>query len=228
MKARTTIIDYGLGNLFSVRRALEHLGSDVEIASEPGQILAAERLVLPGVGAFGDGMRQLRERGILKPLIGAAQNGTPLLGICLGMQLLFSESEEFGLNQGLDLIAGRVVRMADRTPAGERVKIPHYGWDRLATNPTGRSWENTILNGLEESDSVYFVHSFAAQPADPSVASAHVMFGGGRYVAAVEKNNVYGCQFHPEKSGDTGLLILKNFLEKSRVMVATAKGDSHG
>lgn len=213
MPPRATIIDYGLGNLFSLRRALSHLGAQVSLATTPGELERAERLILPGVGAFGDGMRQLRERGLADPVRHAAAEGRPLLGICLGMQLFFTESEEFGRHEGLGIFAGRVGRLADTAVSGERVKVPHVGWNALAPAPGGLPWECSALRTLAPGDAVYFVHSYVPRPEDGAVTAAQMTHGGHRYCAMVQRGAVVGCQFHPEKSGAVGLRILRTFLD---------------
>jgi imidazole glycerol-phosphate synthase subunit HisH len=213
MKAkRVTVLDYGVGNLFSVRRALEHCGAEVLFATDPGGIAAAERLVLPGVGAFADGMQGLRERGLPDPVREYAASGRPLLGICLGMQLLLSQSEEFGAHEGLGLIPGRVVAIPPAGLDGRAHKIPHIGWSRLLLPQGLRSWEGSILSGIREDEAVYLVHSFTGVPESVSHRLADCLYDGCLIAAAVRSGNVYGCQFHPEKSGPVGLRILAAFL----------------
>ena len=213
MPPRVTIIDYGLGNLFSLRRALSFLGAETDTAATPGELARARRLILPGVGAFGDGMRQLRERGLADPVRRAVAEGLPLLGICLGMQLFFTESEEFGRHEGLGIFAGRVGRLAATAASGEPVKVPHVGWNALAPAPGGLSWEHSALRTLTPGDSVYFVHSYVPSPEDGAVTVAQMTYGGHRYCAMVQRGAVAGCQFHPEKSGAVGLRILRAFLD---------------
>lgn len=210
MTAEVVVIDYGMGNLFSVRRGFEHSGAAVTITADPQAIAAAKRLVLPGVGAFGDAMKGLRRLGLVPVLREYAASGRPLLGICLGMQLLFDESEEFGLNEGLGLIPGRVQPLPDKTVNGERQKVPHIGWNGLVPS-TGGAWQSTVLRDLAVEDAVYFVHSFAAQPADPAHRLADCIYGGHRISAVVAHGAIAGCQFHPEKSGAIGLSILRAF-----------------
>lgn len=213
---RVVVIDYGLGNLFSVVRALKAVGAEAEITASPETIRRAERLILPGVGAFGEGMQRLRSGGLIDPLRQAAQSGRPLLGICLGMQLLFNESEEFGLHKGLGFIEGRVARLRETDPAERRVKIPHVGWSELNPVLPGERWGSTILRGLAPGEMAYFVHSFAAYPAHEAASIAQVRYGGHDYCAAVQRENIMGCQFHPEKSGAIGLQILRNFVADTR------------
>jgi glutamine amidotransferase len=207
MSAHVTVIDYGIGNVHSVLKALRHEGAEVTLSAAPDAILAAERLVLPGVGAFGDGMRALRERGQVEPILEYAQRGRPLLGICLGMQLLLGKSEEFGFHEGLGLIDGNV-RAIEKRP---NVKVPQIGWNRIAPRPGG-SWRSTVLEPLEPGTMMYFVHSFTAVPEREEDRLADADYGGQRISAAVQRNNVIGCQFHPEKSGSAGLRVIDRFL----------------
>lgn len=206
------VIDYGVGNLLSVSRALEHVGAKVRVTSDPVQILGASRVVLPGVGAFADGMVELRRNGLDDVVREVAGRGQPLLGICLGMQMLLEESEEFGISTGLGLISGRVIPVPASDLAGQPQKIPHIGWNAL-TLPSGRNnWHGTPLQMVVPGDSVYFVHSFMASPSDSACRVAECMYGGVMIAAAIGSANVFGCQFHPEKSGQVGLNILESFL----------------
>jgi imidazole glycerol-phosphate synthase subunit HisH len=206
MSPRVTIVDYGLGNLHSVANALTHLGATVDYAEDGKAIAAAERLILPGVGAFADGMRNLGERGQVQALRAFAVSGRPFIGICLGMQLLFDESDEFGTHAGLGIIPGRV----ERIPA-EGVKVPHVGWNRLQPARDG-AWANSLLSGTEAGTYAYFVHSFAAKPRDPAHLLAVATYGPHRLTAAVQMGTVTGFQYHPEKSGAAGLAMLRAFL----------------
>ncbi len=197
------IIDYGVGNLFSLKSSFEAIGQEVFVSGDPAQLSQADRLVLPGVGAFGDAAEKLRRSGLEKFVKEAAAKGTPLLGICLGMQLLFEESLEYGCHKGLGLLPGRVVRME---PAG--LKIPHIGWNSLEKRGSGK-----LLGSIQEGDFVYFVHSYHAVGCGDSLAA--VTDYGMTVTAAVERGNVMGCQFHPEKSGPVGLAILQAFAEET-------------
>ncbi len=208
------VIDYGVGNLLSVRRGLEHSGATVAVTPDPETILSAKRVVLPGVGAFADAMSELRRQGLDEVVKEVAARGTPLLGICLGMEMLLDESEEFGITAGLGLIPGRVIAVPSVAPDGELLKIPHIGWSLLAL-PEGReSWEGTVLEGVTPGSTVYFVHSFMAVPSDPGNRIADALYGGVPISAVVGRDNVSGCQFHPEKSGEVGLTVLKRFLDR--------------
>jgi glutamine amidotransferase len=208
---KVTVIDYGIGNLYSVGRALEHCGAEVAFSDDPAAILATERLVLPGVGAFADGMRGLQERGLVEPIRRYAASGRPLLGICLGMQMLASVSEEFGEHAGLGLIPGRVQPVPALSTDGLPHKIPHIGWSALRP-PAGTSWQGSILEETPPGSAVYLVHSYAVVPEDPSHRLADCVYGGHRIAAAIRHGAISGCQFHPEKSGEVGLSILARFL----------------
>ncbi len=195
------IIDYGVGNLFSLKSSFEAIGQEVFVSGEAVQLSKADRLILPGVGAFGDAAEKLRQSGLDAFVRQAAAKGTPLMGICLGMQLLFEESLEYGCHKGLGLLKGRVVPMQP-----EGLKIPHIGWNSLR-----KTVDSPLLGGVKEGDFVYFVHSFHAQGCEDSLVA--VTEYGMTVTAAVQKGNVMGCQFHPEKSGQVGLAILKAFAE---------------
>lgn len=212
---QVTVIDYGIGNLYSVRRALEYCGAEVTLSADPAQIGAAAHLVLPGVGAFGDGMLGLKERGLVEPILSHAKSGRPLLGICLGMQMLSTVSDEFGEHEGLGLIPGRVVALSPVDADGRPHKIPYIGWSAL-TAPASVDWRGTLLEDSPQGTAVYLIHSFHAVPDEASHVLAQCSYGGHSIVAAVRSGNVSGCQFHPEKSGPAGLQMLSAFL-RSRV-----------
>ncbi len=206
--SRIAIVDYGLGNLHNVQRALAAVGAGSEVTADPAAIEAAAALVLPGVGAFGEGMRNLEAGGLAAAIKRAAGRGTPLLGICLGMQLLMDESEEFGRHAGLGLLPGRVVRFDE--PDGVRFKIPQIGWNRIVP-PAGVAWSAGLLDGVDPGSFVYFVHSYYVAPADPAQSLAETDYGRNRFCSVIGHGNVMGCQFHPEKSADAGIRILDNF-----------------
>ncbi len=208
-RAPLVIVDYGLGNLFSISRALHHLGcADFTVTHEPGAVAAAGRLIIPGVGAFGDGMRRLRENGLVEAILEFARQGGPLLGICLGMQLLMEEGTEFGVHRGLGLIPGRAVALS---PAQTPAKVPHVGWNSLRPRRAG-GWKKSLLQGLGHEPQVYFVHSFVSSPSRPGDWLAGTRYAGQEFCSALSHRNIMGCQFHPEKSGPEGLRILANFL----------------
>ena len=199
------IIDYGVGNLFSLKSSLESIGQEVFVSGKEEELAKADRLILPGVGAFGDAAQKLRESGLDGFVKKEAADGKPLMGICLGMQLLFEEGLEYGVHKGLGLLKGRVVPMEGVIPA--ELKIPHIGWNGLKFKQT----ECPLFKYIKDGDCVYFVHSFYAEGCEESLA-ASVEYGAD-LTAAVAKGNLFGCQFHPEKSGKVGLAILKAFCE---------------
>ena len=195
------IIDYGVGNLFSLRSSFAAIGVEAFVSGDAGELAKADRLILPGVGAFGDAAEKLRASGLDAFVREQAAAGKPLMGICLGMQLLFERSFEYGDHEGLGLLKGQVVGMSGRLPEG--LKIPHMGWNALKLTKSAKL--------LEEGSYVYFVHSFYAENCEDSLAA--VTDYGIPITAAVERGNIFGCQFHPEKSGNVGLAILKAFCE---------------
>jgi len=210
MSRRVVVIDYGIGNLLSVTRALAQVGAEPVLSSSPNEIANADRLILPGVGAFGDGMAGLAAAGLSDTVRRYADRGRPFLGICLGMQMMLDTSMEFGSHLGLGLVAGTVVPVPTTTSDGKAHKIPHIGWNRLL--PAGGDWRGTILEDLPGDPDTYFVHSFMADPRDPAHRLADCEYDGQRVGAAIRRDHLYGCQFHPEKSGRVGLKILKNFI----------------
>ena len=213
MKTRVTVVDYGMGNLFSATKALEHCGAEVLLTSDAERIAGSERVVLPGVGAFFDGMRGLKAGGLDAAVKTFAKKGGSLLGICLGMQMLMETSEEFGLHEGLGLVPGRVTAIPRTGQDGKPHKIPHIGWNSLEI-PSARKdlWEGTILADIQPGEPMYFVHSFTAVPADERHRLADSFYDGCRIAGAIRNGKIYGCQFHPEKSGKAGLKIIENFL----------------
>ena len=213
MNLPVTVVDYGIGNLYSVTRALEVCGASVRVTTSHEHIEAAERIVMPGVGAFADGMKGLTQRGQIDPLKRFIASGRPFLGICVGMQLLFDFGEEFGTHAGLGIIPGRVRPVPATAADGTPHRIPHIGWNVLVAPAHGAGWGDTILADLPAEPAVYFVHSFAPVPADEKNRLADCLYNGCRVSAAIRAGNTYGCQFHPEKSGPIGLRILRNFLK---------------
>jgi len=206
------VIDYGLGNLLSVRRGLEHCGATVTVTSDPNTILSAPRVVLPGVGAFAHGMTELRNQGLDVIVRKVAAQGSILLGICLGMQMLLDGSVEFSDTEGLGIIPGNVVPVPSTTANGFWQKIPHIGWNNLILAPGFENWEESLLHEVNPGEAVYFVHSFMAVPKNPKHCIANCLYGGTPVPATIGRDNIYGCQFHPEKSGVVGLKILRRFL----------------
>jgi cyclase len=206
------VVDYGVGNLFSLRRAVQcSTGKMPVVTDDPATILNAEKVILPGVGAFGDGMNNLRERGLISALIQRGKEDRPLLGICLGMQLLLSKSFEFGEHEGLGLIPG-VIEHIFNGEQHSRLPVPHIGWASLCKPESLPSWQNTILEEVQEKCYVYFVHTFVARPANDEAILATALYGPKKFVSAVRSGNICGCQFHPELSGPEGLTIIENFL----------------
>ncbi len=206
-----TIIDYGLGNLLSVSRGFEHCGAKITITSDPKVVIESNRVVLPGVGAFPNAMALLEKYNLIEALKEYGNSGKPLLAICLGMQLLMDESEEFAPTDGLGLIPGRVVSIPSKDSLGEETKVPHIGWSPLLPTHSKKKWTGTLLQDNDEADSVYFVHSFQVLPADPANEVAYTQYGQHRISSVISKDHIVGCQFHPEKSGLLGLKIMRRF-----------------
>ena len=196
------IIDYDAGNIKSVEKALQYLGEEAVITRDAGEILMADKVILPGVGAFGDAMKKLNRYGLVPVIHEVVEKGIPFLGICLGLQLMFESSEEAPGVEGLGLLKGKIVRI----PEGDGLKVPHMGWNSLSFPKEGR-----LFAGIPENSYVYFVHSYYLQ-AEEDLVTATAEYGVTIH-ASVEKGNVFACQFHPEKSSHTGLTILKNFVE---------------
>ena len=197
------VIDYDAGNIRSVEKALVRLGQDVKITGDPEEILSADKVILPGVGAFGDAMAQIRSRGLEEVIHRAVERNTPFLGICLGLQLLFEHSGEAPGVEGLGILKGDILRI----PEADGLKIPHMGWNSLHLENNGR-----LFQGVPENSYVYFVHSFYLKADDETIVKASTEYGTHIH-ASVEQGNVFACQFHPEKSSEVGLKILKNFVE---------------
>ena len=196
------IIDYDAGNIRSVEKAVRYLGKEVTVTSDPDKILAADRVILPGVGAFGDAMKRLHAMGLVEVIRQVAERGTPFLGICLGLQLLFEKSEESPGVPGLGLLQGEILRL----PELPGLKVPHIGWNSLKYPNPGR-----LFRGIPEDSYVYFVHSYYLKAQDEGIVTATTEYGTLVH-ASVESGNLFACQFHPEKSSETGLTILENFL----------------
>jgi glutamine amidotransferase len=208
------VIDYGLGNVFSVMQALKNLPVNCELSSDVAKIRAADRVILPGVGAFGRAAERLRQTNLDEPILDFIATGRPFLGICVGMQLLMEIGSEFGDHRGLGLIAGRVDRIDVRDNQGHELRVPLIGWHPLA--PPGddyEKWRDTPLAGLPRDSAFYFVHSFSARLVDDDALLAVTRHGNTEITAAVRKNNVIGTQFHPERSADAGRAFLKSFLQ---------------
>jgi glutamine amidotransferase len=203
--ARIAVLDYGIGNIHSVAKALRAVGTEPQITSDPDAVRQADMLVVPGVGAFADCLGCLLSRQLDGPVLEFIRSGRPFLGICVGMQMLFAESREFGSHRGLGVIEGTVERLRE----AEGIKVPHIGWNALQPS---RPWSGSVLDGCASGAMVYFVHSFSVAPARGEDWLAEANYGPNRICAAIQKDNVMGTQFHPEKSGDIGLGILRKFV----------------
>lgn len=212
------IVDFGTGNLFSVRQACEQVGMATKITCSPQEILKASAVILPGVGAFGEAMQSLRALGLVDPLRKVASSGVPLVGICLGMQLLMTESHEFGRYPGLGVIEGEVFRMKEFQTDSHHFKVPQVGWNRIQIKDEKKRNENgsvnqsinTLLEGIEQNAFMYFVHSYFCKPKNSDSILSLTQYGDLEFCSAVRQGNCYGFQFHPEKSGSTGLHIYEN------------------
>lgn len=210
MTRSVIVVDYGSGNLLSVQRALEHVGAKVKLSGDPQKIINADRVLFPGVGAFGNAMRTLNHLGLTDALLAYTEKERPFLGVCLGMQMMLDNSEEFGAHNGLGLIAGSVCAIPKTNENGDAHKIPHIGWSKLlnttyASNPK-------LLSGLSETRYGYFVHSYFAQLEESRDLVAYTSYNNIPLAAVINRGSLWGCQFHPEKSGADGLRILSNFM----------------
>jgi glutamine amidotransferase len=208
---KVAIVDFGLGNLYSVRQACLHVNLDVEITSSKDSIFHADAVILPGVGAYGDAMNALHCLGLEATLRDFAESGKPLLGVCLGMQLLMSESWEFGRHIGLNIIKGSVVPFGQPWKDDRKLKVPQIGWNQIRASENTIKWDNTILNGLSQEEYMYFVHSFIVIPEDPDVILSTTSYGDVSFCSSLRVGNIFACQFHPERSGKKGLQIYQNF-----------------
>lgn len=203
------IIDYGMGNLFSVKQACAKVGLVANITDSPEEILKAEGVILPGVGAFGDAMSRLHKKDLVGVLKDVSGSDKPFLGICLGLQLLFSESAEFGNYKGLGIIDGKVVKFSSQSEKN-KVRVPHIGWNRISSEAP-KEWIGTPLEGLKNGEYLYFVHSYYASLTDSKTVLAVTEYGGQKFCSGLKKGNTFGFQFHPERSGHSGLKIYENF-----------------
>ena len=208
---KITIIDYGCGNILNLARAIKFLGYEVETTHEVKRIINSSYVILPGVGAFGNAMKQLEKYSLQKTIIEYAQLNRPLLGICIGMQILFTLSYEFGVHKGLNLIEGEVIKISNKN--NKEIKIPHVGWNEIYPNNDKKEWKNKILKNSLIGKNFYFVHSFTCLTKSSDSTIAVCNYSGISIPAVVSVDNVFGCQFHPEKSADNGLVFLKNFCE---------------
>lgn len=204
------VLDYGAGNLKNVCRAIDHLGFNYQLVSSPAELTQIDKLILPGVGAFKVAMEQLEQQNLITSIQALAKNNIPILGICLGMQLLFESSEEFGFSAGLGLIEGKIKKIPNKTINDHKLKIPHTGWNGLTINE--KAQHISLTSSIENNDAVYFIHSYRLVDYNEDIIIAHSEYGDHKIPAIINKENLFGCQFHPEKSGKVGLAILKDFL----------------
>lgn len=208
---RVQIVDYRLGNLFSIQQACRRVGMDAFVSASAESLKQVDGIILPGVGAFGNAMDSLRQLRLLDPLRGAVEAGTPLMGICLGMQLLFQESEEFGQHEGLGLLPGTIRRIPEQIVAGRKLRVPNVGWNHVYFAP--HATDLALREGVPDGAYFYFVHSFYADPAEPSDCLTTTQYGRIRYCSAVRRGNILGVQFHPEKSAQVGLRFYENWAQ---------------
>ncbi|QKJ22262.1 imidazole glycerol phosphate synthase subunit HisH [Poseidonibacter lekithochrous] len=205
---KIVVIDYDIGNVKSIINALENIGITPQLTNERNEILKADAVILPGVGAFKHGMENLKKYELIESLLDFIKLDKPFLGICLGMQMLLEESEEFGITKGLSVIEGKIKKLPVKNLNFE--KLPHVSWNEIRNK--NNNWKNTILNDIGEYSDMYFVHSFVAMPKNENDILSTTLYSDYEFVSSLKKGNVYGCQFHPEKSGEIGLKILKNFV----------------
>ena len=211
MKAapRVQIIDYKLGNLFSIQQACHRAGMNPFVSADPEELRHADGIILPGVGAFGNAMDSLRQLSFIEPLKEVVQAGKPLMGICLGMQLLFDESEEFGTHAGLGFLSGKIRKLPGQVENGRRLRVPNVGWNRI--HPAAGVADRPAVSGIPDGSFMYFVHSFYAEPANPADQLLSTQYGRICYCCGAQKDNILGLQFHPEKSGPRGLRLYENW-----------------
>lgn len=203
---KIAIIDFKLSNLYSVAHACEYVGLDAKITSDPEDIKNADSLILPGVGAFADAMKNLKNLGLVGPILNHVNQKKPFMGVCLGMQLLFETSEEFGNHKGLGIFPGKVLKFPDQNPADKKIRVPHIGWDKISIRKN-----SPIFKGFKEGDFMYFVHSYFVKTDSSDIIAATTDYDGIEFVSAVARDNIFAVQFHPEKSGLQGPLLYRNF-----------------
>lgn len=213
IKPKIAVIDYKMSNLFSVKHACDFVGGESFITSDKNDIKNADGIILPGVGAFGVAMKNLKKLDLVNLIIQSVEKKKPFMGVCLGMQLLFSQSEEFGIHKGLDLIKGKVVKFPSHSLSKNKIKIPQIGWNKIyCTNRNKDKWKLSPLNNIKESRDMYFVHSYYCCPKNKGDELCKTSYEGIEYCSGVLHNNVFAVQFHPEKSGQVGLKIYKNWI----------------
>ena len=211
LSKKITIIDYGCGNILNLARAIKFIGYEVDITHDKNKIINSSYVILPGVGAFGNAMKQIEKYNLRNTILEYAKSNKPLLGICLGMQILLTVGYEFGVHKGLGLIEGKVIKISNEK--NKEIKIPHMGWNEIYPNNNKKEWKNKILKNSSIGKSFYFVHSFVCITKDYDSTIAVCNYSDISIPAVIATGNVYGCQFHPEKSADNGLAVLKNFCE---------------
>lgn len=221
-RPQVAVVDYGMGNLFSVRSACERFGLAVTITSSPEAVLESDAIILPGIGAFGDAARMLRQIGLADAIREFIKSSRPLIGICLGMQLLMDESTEFGHHEGLGLVHGRVIRIEAQPQNGRLPKVPQVGWNTLTPSPSmdEERWHQALLGGIEPGAHMYFVHSYHVVPEDPRVQVAVTTYGGVEFCSVLAVGNIIGFQGHPERSGTDGLRVYRNLARMLRRLVS--------
>jgi glutamine amidotransferase len=213
-KQKIVILDYGLGNLFSVQHVCKYLGYETLVTKDRKDLEDADAVILPGVGAFGDAIQSIRSLDLEAPLKDFIEGGKPFMGVCLGMQLLFSESEEFGNNKGLNIIQGRIKKFPSANPAGKKIRVPQISWNNISEVSGGVPWGSSPLSSIESGSSMYFVHSYYAEPSESSVILSQTEYEGITYCSSIKHRNVFAAQFHPEKSAAQGIEIYKNWLSE--------------
>ena len=213
MTKKVVIIDYGLSNLLSIARAFEHIGVETEVTEDPKKLATADRIVLPGVGAFPLGIAELKKRGFFDEIKNTLEKKeTPILGICIGMQMMLTKGFEIEETEGLDLVEGEIIKLPATNTDGSKNKVPHVAWSQIYA-PEGRTWDNSIFNINHEQQYMYFVHSYYANTANKADVLSYTNFGDINFTSAFQKDNIFGTQFHPEKSGENGLNILRAFVK---------------
>ncbi len=218
MKKNVVIVDYGLGNIFSINQVCQSVGLNSVVSSNKKVIRNADALILPGVGAFGEAMNSLQMNDLIEPIHDFVKTGKQFLGICLGMQLLFSQSEEFGINRGLDLIHGNIVKFPKTNNENNFLQVPQIQWNKIHKSRE-KEWNNSPLEGINDGEYMYFVHSFYAIPKDENVILSYTEYGGIEYASSVIKDNIVGLQFHPEKSAKEGIKIYQNWASQISIKI---------